>query len=75
MKKQKSPRQMSKELGVSHSYLSQVKSRKPHATDKVVSILIKNGKQNIIQAVKISPDSTYGEVLELIDRHDLWFYF
>jgi transcriptional regulator with XRE-family HTH domain len=36
--KQKSLRQLAKELGVSHSYLSQVKHGKRPASDKVVSI-------------------------------------
>ena len=44
--KQKSLRQSAKELGVSHSYLSQVKNGKRPASDKVVSTLCQGGKQN-----------------------------
>ena len=42
---QKSLRQLAKELGVSHSYLSQIKNGKRPASDKVVSIFSKSGKQ------------------------------
>ena len=38
--KQKSLRQLAKELGVSHSYLSQVKNGKRPASQKVVSIMV-----------------------------------
>ena len=44
MKQQKSLRQLAKELGVSHSYLSQVKNGKRPASDKVVSIFNQSGK-------------------------------
>jgi transcriptional regulator with XRE-family HTH domain len=37
--KQKSLRQIAKELGVSHSYLSQIKHGKRPASEKVVSML------------------------------------
>ena len=44
--KQKSLRQLARELGVSHSYLSQIKNGKRPASHKVVSKLRKNGKQS-----------------------------
>ena len=37
--KEKSLRQLARELGVSHSYLSQVKHGKRPASDRVVSIM------------------------------------
>ena len=43
--KQKSLRQLAKELGVSHSYLSQVKNGKRSASDKVVSKMVSNGQR------------------------------
>ncbi len=46
--KQKSLRQLARELGVSHSYLSQVKNGKRPASEKVVSKMVSNGKQNIV---------------------------
>ncbi len=53
--KQKSLRQLGKELGVSHSYLSQVKS----------------GKQSTSQYAKILSCLRHGGVSELADEHDL----
>ena len=44
--KQKSLRQLAKELGVSASYLSQVKTGKRPASDKVLSIFDKSVKQS-----------------------------
>ena len=43
--KQKSLRALAKELGVSHSYLSQVMHGKRPASDKVVSKMVSSGKQ------------------------------
>ena len=43
--KQKSLRQLAKELGVSHSYLSQVRHGKRPASAKVVSTMVSSGKQ------------------------------
>ncbi len=40
--KQKSLRQLAKEMGVSHSYLSQARHGKRPASDKVVSVLRKS---------------------------------
>ena len=40
--KQKSLRQLAKELGVSHAYLSQVKNGKRPASARVVSMVSKN---------------------------------
>lgn len=44
--KQKSLRQLARELEVSHSYLSQVKHSKRPASQKVVSKMVSSGKQN-----------------------------
>ncbi len=71
MTKQKSLRQSAKELGVSASYLSQVKRGKRPASQKVLSILDQNVKQSVKQSVKISEDFISGEVPELADGHDL----
>ncbi len=45
--KQKSLRQLARELGVSASYLSQVKNGKRPASQKVLSSVKQSGKQNI----------------------------
>ena len=54
--KQKSLRQMAKELGVSHSYLSQVKNGKRPASQKVVSMVSKTtseeGTSNPLGGIK-----------------------
>ncbi len=47
--KQKSMRQLAKELGVSHSNLSQVKHGKRPASVKVVSKMVSTGKHNVGQ--------------------------
>ena len=47
--KQKSLRQLAMELGVSHSYLSQVKHGKRPPIQKVVSKMVSNSKQNVKQ--------------------------
>ena len=44
--KEKSLRQLAKELGVSHSYLSQVKHGKRQPSAKVVSKVVSNGKHS-----------------------------
>jgi hypothetical protein len=69
--KQKSLRQLAKDLGVSHSYLSQVRHGKRPASEKVVSKMVSNGKQNNRQNDKIFNSFTHGGVLELADRQDL----
>ncbi len=65
--KQKSLRQLARELGVSASYLSQVKNGKRPASQKVLSSVKQSVKQNGI----IFSEFTYGEVSELADEHDL----
>jgi transcriptional regulator with XRE-family HTH domain len=65
--KQKSLRQLAKELGVSASYLSQVKNGKRPPSAKVLSIFGQSVKQN----GRISRDFSHGEVPELADGHDL----
>ena len=69
--KQKSLRQLAKELGVSHAYLSQVKHGKRPASAKVISKMVSSGKQNSGQYVKILSSFVSGEVSELVDEHDL----
>ena len=69
--KQKSLRQLAKELGVSASYLSQVKNGKRPANQKVLSKVLSNhgqsGKQNAIILSRFA----CGGVSELVDEHDL----
>ena len=65
--KQKSLRQLAKELGVSYSYLSQVKHGKCPASRKMVN----TGKQIVNQYDKILGNYRYGGVSELADEHDL----
>jgi transcriptional regulator with XRE-family HTH domain len=71
MTKRKSLGQLAKELGVSASYLSQVKHGKRPASQKALSILGQNVKQSVKQNAKISEDFIFGEVPELADGHDL----
>gem|GEM_PF-3399832 len=78
MKKQMSLRQLAKELGVSASYLSQIKNGKRPASSKFNQLLqnhvqsVKQSvKQNPIQSVKILSQFTFGGVSELADEHDL----
>ena len=69
--KQKSLRQLARELGVSASYLSQVKNGKRPASQKVLSILDQSVKQNVKQYGKIARNFVSGGVSELADEHDL----
>ena len=74
--KQKSLRQLAKELGVSASYLSQVRNGKRPASQKLIDSLNpisvkQNVKQTLTQNAIISAGSGYGEVSELADEHDL----
>ena len=46
--KNKSLRQLAKELGVSHAYLSQIRHGKRPASDKVVSKMVSSGKQTVV---------------------------
>jgi len=52
--KKKSLRQLARELGVSHSYLSQVRHGKRPASDKVVSKMVSNGKLNLFDTDTIN---------------------
>ena len=67
-----SKRQLAEELGVSASYLSQVRHGKRPASDRLINAL-KNlsVKQGVKQYGKILGDSVFGEVPELADGHDL----
>ncbi len=69
--KQKSLRQLARELGVSASYLSQVKNGKRPASQKVLSKVLSNDGQIYGQYAKILSLFESGGVLELADRHDL----
>ena len=69
--KQKSLRQLAKELGVSHAYLSQVKHGKRPASAKVVSKMVSSGEQNSGQYVKILSSFVSGGVPELVDGRGL----
>ncbi len=65
-------RELGRELGVSASYLSQVKNGKRPASQKVIDALSNSSvKQSVKQNAIISKDFRYGGVLELADRHDL----
>jgi transcriptional regulator with XRE-family HTH domain len=70
--KQKSLRQSAKELGVSASYLSQVRHGKRPASDRLMNALNNPSvKQSVKQYGKILGDFVSGEVPELADGHDL----
>jgi DNA-binding transcriptional regulator YdaS (Cro superfamily) len=74
-------RQLAKELGVSASYLSQVKCGKRPASAKLQGAIdsyrqgvkqnARSAKHSRGQNGKISRSVVLGEVLELADRHDL----
>ena len=63
MKRNKSLRQLAKELGVSHSYLSQIKNGKRPASQKVVSKVISSGKQIVQYEVDDNRSSSYNFIL------------
>ncbi|MFC2035841.1 helix-turn-helix domain-containing protein [Chloroflexota bacterium] len=67
MKKQKSLRQLAKELGVSHSYLSQVRHGKRPASEKVVSKMVSKSEAN--SGLKIRRSNPCG--FESHSRHQL----
>ena len=70
--KQKSLRQLARELGVSASYLSQVKNGKRPASQKLTdSLSTLSVKQSVKQHDRIFDDFTFGGVSELADEHDL----
>ena len=69
--RQKSLRQLAKELGVSASYLSQIKHGKRPASGKVLSKITRNVKQSGLQNATILAGFLSGEVSELADEHDL----
>ena len=64
---QKSIRQLAREIGVSASYLSQIRHGKRPASRRVLSNIKQKVKQNAI----ILDDFISGEVSELADEHDL----
>ncbi len=68
---QKSLRHLANELEISASYLSQVKNGKRPASQKVLSSVKQNVKQNGI----IFSNFTFGGVSELADEHDLGLEF
>jgi transcriptional regulator with XRE-family HTH domain len=69
--KQKSLQQLAQELGVSASYLSQVRHGKRPASAKLLNALSSSVKQDVKQYGKILGDFVSGEVPELADGHDL----
>ena len=69
--KQKSLRQLARELGVSASYLSQVKNGKRPASQKVLSKMLSKNTKNVKQYGRISEVPNRGGVSELADEHDL----
>ena len=70
--KQKSMRQLARELGVSHSYLSQVKHGKRPASAKVVSKMVsndrQNGKQNLDSHIANSYNIFCAEVAQSVEQ-------
>ncbi len=60
MKKQQSLRSLAKELGVSHSYLSQVRHGKRPASNKVVSKMVSSGNQKFVDTKTTSSYNTTG---------------
>ncbi len=69
MKKQKSLRALAKELGVSHSYLSQVRHGKRPASDKVVSRMVSSGQQGFIDtSIKNSYNIGHGPLAQLAEQ-------
>ena len=70
--KQKSLRQLAREVGVSVSYLSQVKNGKRPASGNLINNLHNlSVKQSVKQHDILLTDFLYGEVSELADEHDL----
>jgi transcriptional regulator with XRE-family HTH domain len=69
--KQKSWRQLAKELGVSASYLSQVRHGKRPPSQKVLSKMLSNVKQKVDTTKSNSYNSTYAGVAEQADAADL----
>ena len=61
--KQKSLRQLAKDLGVSHSYLSQVRHGRRPASAKVVSKLVSNGKQKSVDTQVTDRYNTQGGLM------------
>jgi transcriptional regulator with XRE-family HTH domain len=61
MKQKKSLRELAKEMGVSASYLSQVKHGKRPASQKVLSILGQNVKQNVRHKVDVEALTSYNQ--------------
>ena len=70
-RREKSLRQMAREMGVSHSYLSQIINGKRPASKKVVSKMVSNYDADMGKYDKILSLSNRGEVSELADEHDL----
>jgi transcriptional regulator with XRE-family HTH domain len=70
--KQKSLRQLAREIGVSHSYLSQVKHGKRPASEKVVSKMVSSGKQSLAYVVDSTKEKTYNipdaEVAQVVEQ-------
>ena len=73
--KQKSLRQLARELGVSASYLSQVKNGKRPPSQKVLSKMLSSSRQNTRLLLDVnlpnSYNSTYAGVAEQADAADL----
>ena len=65
MKKQKSLRQLARELGVSHSYLSQVKHGKCRASQEVVSKMVSSG---LLKGDDLGYNPIYAEVAQAVEQ-------
>ena len=78
--KEKSLRQISREIGVSHQYLSQILNGKRPMPKEYRNVLLslkngkqktQNGKQQFVSNDIITTHFRHGEVSELADEHDL----
>ncbi len=65
MKKQKLLRALTKELGVRHSYLSQVRHSKCPASQKVVSKMVSSG---LLKVDDLGYNRIYAEVAQLVEQ-------
>ena len=65
MKKRQSLRELAKEIGVSHSYLSQVLHGKCPASDKVVSKMVSSGW---LKVDDLGYNHIYAEVAQVVEQ-------
>ena len=66
--RQKSLRQLARELGISHSYLSQIKHGKRPPSAKVVSKMVSNGKQLLSNSNQNDRLTKHGPLAQLAEQ-------